>query len=260
MRQAVYRSSIMKPVQKSRQTGVPRMKKRAFTLIELLVVIAVIAILLAIMMPALRKVKEQAREVACRSNLKQYGIAGRMYLGDYDEKFPDPQRWLFAHSQTIAPCDWHDDSLQADGPLYAYLKNKKVNMCPTFYGWARVLGADHPQHNKSIPIDPQYCYTMNYYLGSGIPGGARKSTEVKNSSKLIFFSEENCWTIPDLSTYAVNNNILWITQNPPIDCLGTYHRTKGGDRDSGIANIVFVDGSVGTGLAKDGYQLAYPQR
>jgi prepilin-type N-terminal cleavage/methylation domain-containing protein/prepilin-type processing-associated H-X9-DG protein len=234
------------------------MSRRAFTLIELLVVIAIIAILLAILMPALTKVREQAREVACRSNLKQYGIAGRMYLGDNDEKFPNPMTWLYTNRPVIAPCDWHDDSLTADGAFMGYLKNKKVNMCSTFYGWARAVGADHAQHNKSILIDPQYCYTMNYYLGSGIPGGVRKSTEVKNSSKCIFFSEEDCWTVPGLSAYAVNNNILWITQSP-LDCLATYHRTKGGDRNSGLANIVFVDGSLGTGYAKDGYDLAYPR-
>jgi prepilin-type N-terminal cleavage/methylation domain-containing protein/prepilin-type processing-associated H-X9-DG protein len=235
------------------------MTRRAFTLIELLVVIAIIAILMAIMMPALRKVREQAREVACRSNLKQYGIAGRIFLGDNDERFPDPQRWLFARAGAIDWCAWHDASLQPDGPFYPYLKNKKVNMCPTFYGLARSRGADHPQHDKTKPIDPQYCYTMNYYLAGPVLGAVRKSTEVKNSSKVIFFSEENCWLIKDLSNYAVNNNLLWITQNPPTDCLATYHRTKGADMDSGRANIVFVDGSLGTGLAKDGYQLSYPR-
>ncbi len=236
------------------------MRRRAFTLIELLVVIAVIAILLAILMPALQKVKKQAQKMVCRSNLREYGIAGRMYLSDDDEKFPDPQRWLFADTQFIVPCDWHDASLKADGVLWSYLNDMDVHMCPTFYGLARSLGADHPQHNPSIPIDPQYSYSMNNYLGSGVDGGAGKSIEVKHPSEVIFFSEENCWTIPGLSNFALNNNLLWISPANPIDCLGTYHEIKGNDLNSGVANIVFVDGSVGTGRAKDSYRLAYPGR
>jgi prepilin-type N-terminal cleavage/methylation domain-containing protein/prepilin-type processing-associated H-X9-DG protein len=250
----------MQPYAKCRLVGDHTVNRHAFTLIELLVVIAVIAILLAILTPALQVVKKQAREVVCRSNLRQYGIAGRMYLGDNDEKFPDPQRWLIAESQTIAPCDWHDPSIEADGVLWFYLTDMDVHMCPTFYGLARIMGANHAQHDPSIPIDPQYSYSMNYYLGSGIGPAVTKSTEVKHPSEVIFFSEENCWTIPGLSAFALNNNILWITQGNPIDCLATYHQVKGGDLNSGVANIVFVDGSVGTGLAEDGYDLAYPGR
>ncbi len=250
----------MKPHGKSRPIGDHTMKRRAFTLIELLVVIAIIAILMAVLMPALQRVKKQAREMACRSNLRQYGIAGRMYLGDNDEKFPDPQTWLFVETELLVPCNWHDASREADGVLWFYLKDMDVHMCPTFYGLALSMGADHPQHDPSIPIDPQYSYSMNHYLGSGTDGGARRSTEVKYPSQVIFFSEENCWTIPDLSNFALNNNILWIQPGNPIDCLATYHETNGGDLNSGVANIVFVDGSVGTGRAEDSYKLAYPGR
>jgi prepilin-type N-terminal cleavage/methylation domain-containing protein/prepilin-type processing-associated H-X9-DG protein len=54
-----------------------------FTLIELLVVISIIAVLLAIMMPALRKAKETTRETACKSNLRNVGLAVAMYLTSY---------------------------------------------------------------------------------------------------------------------------------------------------------------------------------
>jgi prepilin-type N-terminal cleavage/methylation domain-containing protein/prepilin-type processing-associated H-X9-DG protein len=236
------------------------MRRRAFTLIELLVVISIIAVLLAILMPALQKVKKQAREISCRSNLKQYGISGTMYLTDYDDKFCNPERWLYSDRPTISNCDWHDDRLHADGALWYYMKDMGVHMCPTFYSLAKSMGAQHPGHDPKIPIDPQYSYSMNYYCGGPTNVGAvKKSTDVQQPSKTIYVSEENLWTIDGLSTLALNNNLLWIMETP-FDCLATYHQAHGSDLNSGIANIAFVDGSVGTGNAKDGYWLSLPKK
>lgn len=64
------------------------MRKRGFTLIELLVVIAIIAILAAMLLPVLARAREMGRRGVCISNLKQIGLALRMYSGDYDERFP----------------------------------------------------------------------------------------------------------------------------------------------------------------------------
>jgi len=63
-------------------------RRRAFTLIELLVVIAIIALLLAILMPSLRRARDQAKGVTCRNNLKQIGLAFTLYTEDNAGKFP----------------------------------------------------------------------------------------------------------------------------------------------------------------------------
>lgn len=61
--------------------------KRAFTLIELLVVIAIIALLLAILMPSLRKAKAGAMSAVCRAHLHQWGLAFEMYTSESNGKY-----------------------------------------------------------------------------------------------------------------------------------------------------------------------------
>src|SRR5688572_14989943 len=82
------------------------LRPRAFTLIELLVVIAIIAILAALLLPALVNTKERARRVACKSNLRQFVLAVQMYANENRERVPtalpdDPSTVAYEYTPVI---------------------------------------------------------------------------------------------------------------------------------------------------------------
>ncbi|KKK58297.1 hypothetical protein LCGC14_3045840, partial [marine sediment metagenome] len=112
------------------------MKKKGFTLIELLVVISIIAMLLAILMPALGRVKEMAQRVVCATNCKGIGTTMMIYAADYTDNFPvaggrglntwNPDGLTTASDNTawMQPnFDWNgDDSLSIAASLYLLIK------------------------------------------------------------------------------------------------------------------------------------------
>jgi prepilin-type N-terminal cleavage/methylation domain-containing protein len=231
-----------------------RLNRRAFTLIELLVVIAIIAILMAIMMPALQRVKAQAAEMRCRANLKTYGVVQSMYLGDNDDRYPCAWTSLV---KTEAPvggyqryCRWHDPRYPADGPIWTYMPESGVNLCPVFATLAKTMGEAHPSHVATNPVVPYYNYSMNAFLGNG-PGGStspagivngKASAITRSKAEVFFFGEENMWSRPGNSN-VLNDNALCGDNR---DWFGTFHGCKKGDWNGGTVNLVFVDSHVGS--------------
>ena len=240
--------------------------RRGFTLIELLVVIAIIAILMGILMPGLQKVREQARFMACRSNLRQYAVVGRMYADDNNLKFPRSFDWLFMNGGTN--CNWHDESKNLDthpeliptmaGLCWPYLKNNpKIHVCPSFDIVAKAMSC-YVCGGATIAIKPQYGYTMNSYLNGdafnsvpaqykiGISGGdaLRLESQVKRPALTFYFGEENTWRTPGINNAGINDTNLRPLPNHTTDSFGTFHKVSFSNRDHGVTNASFVDGHV----------------
>ena len=137
-------------------------RQRGFTLIELLVVIAIIALLMAMLAPALQKAKRQAKAVICSSNMRQIGMAANFYAESSNMYIPrgtggPTAPWFQLFMPYLAQKPINDDYRNVDIYRCPSYPNKKQTVCHVVNGWAFRNKADMIGYETGEPTKLTDC-------------------------------------------------------------------------------------------------------
>jgi prepilin-type N-terminal cleavage/methylation domain-containing protein/prepilin-type processing-associated H-X9-DG protein len=222
------------------------LKDRAFTLVELLMVIAMIAILAAMLLPVLTSSKASAWRADCVSNLRQLGIASRLY---WDENNGDCFEWYYGdrgatnNGQTYW-FGWLQAGAETEraydlsaGALYPYLSGSRVRLCPSL-GYALT--------QFKLKAEGAVCsYGYNKYLSPSNSEVFVSINRVAHPSDTALFGDAA--QVNDFQDPASPSNPMieeWYYLDVPTNFTSRFYYPNGHFRHSQKANVVFCDGHI----------------
>ena len=215
--------------------------RAGFTLVELLVVIGIIALLIALLMPALSAARSQAMTLRCAANLHDVGRAMQNYANDYKGKvprgyyyFPFYQQgyilWAEALSKYVGrPVEVADTGPLRDAVMAPMFREIEVYQCPV-------------NPNEESALD----YVANSWVTSEDDSPMIKLTRIRRSAETVFLAEANQNRFPD-QFWAHD---VWHKDHLPVDVAGNRQERTGrvlnDERHRGRINLLYFDGHTAT--------------